>query len=823
MKKRFIILFSVMSILLCLPIVANAEIVEQGSCGENVTYTLDDEGTLIISGEGEMENYSLSVNNGQYTSTSPFDANENIKSVIIGNSITSIGSCTFNGCSGLTDVIIQDSIMNIGYYTFYNCSGLTSVTIGSGVTKIDRKAFMGCDKLKDVYITDLAAWCNIEFVGSESYNYDIYYYSNPMYYADNLYINNELVTDLVIPDEVISIGNGTFYNFSGLTSVNIPDSVTNIGDDAFYGCIGLTNITIGNISNSDAYKFQGCTALKDIYYRGSFAEWKEVNPNNNSGPNDSTVHCTDITYDEWGNLNDKITYVLNDGTLTIRGEGDIPNYYYEKRAGSIGSYPYHIYCDAPFYRNKRIIKNAIIEEGITSIGNNLFVDCNGLTSVTIPATVTSIGGAAFNNSTFSVCTTLQTFNINPNNQNYVVVDGVLFNKDKTDLICYPKAKSNTNYTIPNSITKINEYTFKDCANLINITIPDSVTTIGRYAFENCSNLTSVTIGRGVTEIDDAAFEKCENLKSIYISDLEAWCNITFSVYTYVDSYYGTSTTYYSSNPLHYADDLYINNKLATDIVIPNSITYIPTYAFWHCKCLKSVIIPESVKNIGKNAFNGCSLTSITIPKSVTSINQDAFLNSGLKAATIQDGTVRIPQYAFSKCSSLKSVSIPKSVQNIANNAFEYCIGLSDIYYAGTAEEWKNINIGTTGNDSIGNAIIHYNSTSMPEPTPAPTPAPTPYIPLDCNVDYVVENNEITFTVEVKDTKRADELNNVQLFMAEYNEKGQLSNIAIGERSNVNDGKITITAVMPDTDEYKFFLWDGHLAPLMEVVDKENIK
>ena len=343
-----------------------------------------------------------------------------------------------------------------------------------------------------------------------------------------------------------------------------------------------------------------------------------------------------------------------------------------------------------------------------------------------------------------------------------------------------------------------------------------------YAFENCSNLTSVTIGRGVTEIDGAAFEKCDNLKSVYISDLAAWCNITFSVYTYIDSYYGTSTTYYSSNPLHYADNLYINNKLATDIVIPNSITHIPTYAFWHCKCLKSVIIPESVKNIGKNAFNGCSLTSITIPKSVTSINQDAFLDSGLKAATIQDGTVRIPQYAFSKCSSLKSVSIPKSVQNIANNAFEYCIGLSDIYYAGTAEEWKNINIGTTGNDSIGNAIIHYNSTSMPEPTPAPAPTPAPYIPLDCNVDYVVENNEITFTIEVKDAERADELNNIQLFKAIYNKNGQFTGVTFGTKSAVNDGKITITTEMPDTDSYKFFLWDGHFAPLMEVIDKENI-
>ncbi len=179
-----------------------------------------------------------------------------------------------------------------------------------------------------------------------------------------------------------------------------------------------------------------------------------------------------------GAQGDNVNYALDDaGTLTISGEGDIQNYSYEKRAGSVGSYPYHIYCDAPFYNTGTAIKNVIIEEGVTSIGNNIFAGCGGLTSVTIPASVTSIGEAVFNNSTFSVCTALKYINVNPNNQNYIAVDGVLLNKDKTEFICYPKAKGDTNYIIPDSITKIDNYIFMGCNNLTSVTIPDSVISI----------------------------------------------------------------------------------------------------------------------------------------------------------------------------------------------------------------------------------------------------------------------------------------------------------------------------------------------------------
>ena len=212
----------------------------------------------------------------------------------------------------------------------------------------------------------------------------------------------------------------------------------------------------------------------------------------------------------------------------------------------------------------------------------------------------------------------------------------------------------TNVTIPNSVKYIGRYAFSGCSGLTNVTIPNSVKYIGRYAFNGCSGLTSVTIGNSVTSIGKTAFSGCFELKSVYITDLEKWCNISF------DSY--------ESNPLYYAHSLYLNNKLVTDLVIPDSVTSIGNYAFQDCRRLTSITIPNSVTSIGNSAFSGCSgLTNITIPDSVTSIGDSA----------------------FSWCA--KIVTIPDSVAYIGHGAFS-SPSLDKIYYQGTEEDWNKINI-----------------------------------------------------------------------------------------------------------------------------------
>ncbi len=184
------------------------------------------------------------------------------------NHVYYVGLEEFKNYTSLTTVTIGDGVTSIGYSAFSGCTGLTSVTIGNSVTSIGNDAFFWCTGLTSVHITDLAAWCNISFSNE---------WANPLYYAHHLYLNDNEITDLVIPNSVTSIKNYAFYSCTGLTSVNIPNSVTSIGDSAFEGCTGLTSVTIPNsVTSIGKWAFYDCSSLKDLYFDGTKAQWNNV-------------------------------------------------------------------------------------------------------------------------------------------------------------------------------------------------------------------------------------------------------------------------------------------------------------------------------------------------------------------------------------------------------------------------------------------------------------------------------------------------------------------------------------------------------------------
>ena len=378
--------------------------------------------------------------------------------------------------------------------------------------------------------------------------------------------------------QVVQIGDKAFFEYK-FKSVVIPNSVTSIGDGAFSGCSGLTSVTINsNEIMSKSYS---------------------------SSSNLSTIFGNQVQ-----------TYIIGDSVTSIGeaafyGCSSLTSVTIGNSVTSIGSYAFSR-CSG--------LTSVTIPNSVISIGNDAFLGCSGLTFVTIGSFAESIGIGAF-----AICSGLTEINVDENNTTYSSIDGVLFNKSQTELIQYPGGKQGA-YTIPNSVTSIGGSAFENCSGLTSVTIPNSVTKIEDYAFYGCTGLTSVTInsnaimsksysssskmsdifgtqvksytiGDSVTFIRGGAFENCKGLTSITI---------------------GNSVTSIGNNAFYYCTGL-------TSVTIPNSVTIIGDYAFRDCRGLTSIDIPNSVKSIGREAFYNCSsLTSVTIGNSVTSIGSSAF-------------------------------------------------------------------------------------------------------------------------------------------------------------------------------------------------------
>lgn len=235
------------------------------------------------------------------------------------------------------------------------------------------------------------------------------------------------------------------------------------------------------------------------------------------------------------------------------------------------------------------LKEIIIPESVVKIGSYVFVGCKSLESTTIPPSVKSIGELTF--SSCIGCESLENINVDPNNQAYSSVEGVLFNKDKTVLIKYPDNKPQKSYTIPNSVKIIEAEAFKGSLNLTSVLIPGSVAFIGDSAFFYCLRLTEVTIPSSVVKISGSTFGGCERLEKICVDKNNLmYCDEDGILF----------------NKKKTAMLVYPANKTDPVYAIPCGVVTVDSGAFSDCKHLESVIMPESMTFISKFAFNNCN-------------------------------------------------------------------------------------------------------------------------------------------------------------------------------------------------------------------------
>ena len=596
---------------------------------------------------------------------------------VIPEGTTRIDNNAFNGCIGLTDINIPSSVKLIGESAFKGCIDLKNVNISSGYKNFEWLAFDGCEALEAVHIDDIKSWCNNDF-----YLYD----SNPLFYAGNLYLNDTLITDLVIPGEVAEIKPYAFWGCTGLTSIEIPSSVTRIGKSTFQDCTGLKKAIINSrISHKE---FEGCTSLATLVI----------------GKETALID----------------SYAFNGCTSLANISIDEANSVYDKRENS------NAIIETASNKLIYLCKDSFIPSTVTAIGEN---SMNAFTNseITVPAFVTSIDEYAFKgvNITHFESETPIAINGNIFGWGAIYVPSAAYEKycnanvwsdykhrivtteiaDKY-VECYSKeGRSGVLDAIGlNEVDKVVKLKVKGEINSYDITVfrdkmpllsqldlseatviasnkPFYQTyctgnnSLGGYAFYDLDKLTRVKLPKGLVTLGDRALYGCNNLLSVDAS-ATAGLNIGKNAFTEC----GNLKEFVSPSPIsEIGDYAFYNCDNLERIELRNISGSIGSYAFANCDRLIVGDFESVGGNIGSSAFEKCkNIKSINIDVIGGNIGSNAFKDSNIEEIRIGAMSGYVGSYAFGYCPALKSVEFGKGPASIGVKVFAYSDNLETV-------------------------------------------------------------------------------------------------------------------------------------------------
>mgnify|MGYP004656269215 CR=1 FL=1 len=707
-----------------------------GDSGDNITWELDEAGVLTLKGSGDMASY-------YYSGEIPWNElgiTNDIKSIIVGEGITSIGSYAFYYCKNAVSVSIPSTVTKIGTYSFYS-TGITEITIPESVTEISKNAFSYSNKLVKVTLpSSLTKLADSVFNGCSSLT--TVNIPKSLTSVGSYALSGTAIESIVLPETVTELGDGAFSRCTKLTSVNIPEGITEIGMFTFNDCEALTSLHIpASVEKMYADVFEGCISLKTLTVDEENQYFKSV---------DDVIYNKDMT------------------TLIL---------YAPKKENTSFSVPATVKTIDAYAFQSAGLKTVTLPDELNEIGYAAFIK-SSIESIIIPASVTKLGSLVF-----SKCNSLTSV---------VFEDGITIKE--IPYSAFSSSSAIESIEIPESVEIIESIAFAYCTKLKNVSISDKITQVGNDAFKSTALLKSMSYSNGVKYLDGWAVDLKYGVENIVIKEgtkglADGFFNFDSVIKTislpaslqyvgeqsFLSSENIVSVTVADNNNYYSSLDGILYNKEKTEliyypkgktdesftapstvkviydcafyqssvknVVLPEGLEKIGNSAFWSNKALESINFPSTLLDVGDTAFEYCSvLDGIALPDGITHIGVSAFYNTKYyddrnnwtdygnvlinngwllqmytdslvsTTLTIAEGIKGLADnvFTYTNINQFTAISLPKSLKYVGESALQSLYLATDIYYASSKDDFEKIEIGNR-NTVFDTATLHYTT------------------------------------------------------------------------------------------------------------------